>query len=66
MSLVKLSDQCWVDPHQVAEVTVNDSSNTYTVRMRDGVGHCLSPDYGKGVYASAKRIIDEINKACTP
>jgi len=63
MALIKLSDGCWVNTKRIASVTVNDSSSTITVRMDDGIGHCVMADYGKGIYATMDKLVAEINKA---
>lgn len=59
--MIKLSDGCYVAADQITEVKVHDSSNSITVRTKDGIGHCLQPGYGKGVYAELDRLIAEIN-----
>lgn len=67
MALIKLSDGCCVNTKPIASVTVsvtvNDSSETITVRMDDGMGHCVMADYGKGIYATMDKLVAEINKA---
>lgn len=63
--LFQLSDGCWVDPDLVAEVKVNNEAGMATVRMRDGVGHSIAPDYGKSIYSTVTRLITDINAART-
>jgi hypothetical protein len=63
VSLVRLNDGCWINPDDVTEIQVNESADTITVRMRGGIGHCLSPDYGCGIYKTMDRIAGEINAA---
>jgi hypothetical protein len=61
--MIKLSCDCYVNPHEVSEVTVNQSSQTATVRMKSGVGHSVGADYGKGIYSTVDRLISEISAA---
>lgn len=63
--MIQLSDGCYVAADQIAEVKVNSNSGTLTVRTKDGIGHSLYPDYGKSVYETADRLIQEINAACS-
>lgn len=60
MRLVKLEDGCYVNPEDVQEVTVNSYSDTITVRMRNGIGHSVRADYGKGIYATLTRLKAEL------
>ncbi len=60
MRLVRLSDGCYVNPDDVQELTVGDYSDTITVRMRDGIGHSIAADYGKGIYATLDRLKAEL------
>lgn len=55
----------FIDPDDVSEVTVNPDANLITVRTRNGIGHSVSPDYGKGVYETASRLVTRINAART-
>jgi hypothetical protein len=60
MRLVRLACDCYVNPEDVQEVTVNRHSDTITVRMRDGVGHGVGADYGKGIYETLDRLREEL------
>lgn len=61
--MIKLNDGCFVAADQIAELKVNSSSQTITVRMKDGIGHSHSPDYRQGVYAAMDALVDQINAA---
>lgn len=63
--LIQLKDGCWVDPDLIAEVKLNEQAGTITVRMRDGIGHPVGFDYGKSIFATQKRLVEEINAART-
>jgi hypothetical protein len=63
--LIKLSYSLYVAADDVAEVSVNDHSNLVTVRMKNGIGHPVDPDFGKGAYATLDRLVREINAACS-
>lgn len=60
--LIKLSDGCAVSVDEIAEVTINPSSETLTVRMKSGVGHCVNRDYGKGIYEKFDSLTAEVNR----
>lgn len=66
MQMIQLSDGCWVASDQIAEIKVNGDANRVTVRTKDGVGHSLDADYGKSAYATADKLIAEINAAEAP
>ena len=60
--LIQLSDGCWVAPERVEEVSVEEHG--VVVRMMDdGPRHHVGNDYGKSSYATAKRLVAEINAA---
>lgn len=63
--LIELSDRCHIDPDLVAEVTINERADTLKVRMRDGIGHNLGPDYGKSIYETRAALVNRINAART-
>ena len=63
MTMIKLSDGCYVAADQIAEVEVNEYAQCITVRMKDGIGHSCQPGYGEGVYAYFNKLIAEINTA---
>ena len=63
MNMIKIGDGCWVASDTIAEVSVNQQANVLTVRTKNGIGHSVDPDYGVGIYKTAYRLIDEINKA---
>lgn len=63
MSMIKIGDGCWLQSDTIAEVIVNQQANVLTVRTKNGIGHSVHPDYGVGIYKTADRLIDEINKA---
>lgn len=62
--MIKLSDGCFEAADQIAEVKVNDSSETITVRTKDGIGHCCMPGYGETVYQTLDKLIEQINASC--
>lgn len=63
MKLVKLNDGCTVNPLEISEVTINDYGNT-TVRMKSGVGHSVSKEYGDvSGYSTYDKVVASINKA---
>jgi hypothetical protein len=39
MTMIKLSDGCYVAADQIAEIKVNEGAMTITVRTKDGIGH---------------------------
>ncbi len=63
MTMIKLSDGCYVAADQIAEVKVNEYASSITVRMKDGIGHNCQPGYREGVYAALDKLIAEINAA---
>ena len=63
MTMIKLSDGCYVAAHCIAEVKLNPSSQTITVRTKDGIGHSHSPEYGQSVYAVLDELVAKINAA---
>lgn len=60
MRLVRLEDGCYINPEDVQELIVNSYSDTITVRMRNGIGHAVRSDYGKGIYDTLKRLKTEL------
>ncbi len=63
MSLIKLSDGCWVAAESVDEVSVKPHRDGVLVRMKDGLGHHLGCDYAKSAYDTMDRLVKEINEA---
>ena len=63
MSMIKIDNDRWIASDTIAEVSVNQQANVLTVRTKNGIGHSVDPDYGVGIYKTADRLIDEINKA---
>lgn len=63
MIMLRLGDGCWVASDTIGEVKVNALANVMTVRTKDGIGHSVDPDYGRSIYTTAARLIDEINAA---
>jgi hypothetical protein len=63
VSLIKLSCNCYVAADEIAEITVNDRADAITVRMKNGIGHGVDADYGKGVYHTVDRLVAEVNAA---
>ena len=59
--LIKLSDGCFIAHDQIAELKVNDYTNTVMIRMKDGIGHCYTPEYNQGVYEALDILVDKIN-----
>lgn len=64
--MLKLSDGCAVAASEIAEVVINATSNTITVRMKGGIGHHVGCDYGKTVWATQDRLLTEIDAAQRP
>lgn len=63
--MIKLNDGCYVAADQILELKITQSSQTITVRMKDGTGHSHTPDYRQGVYAAMDALVDQINAALT-
>lgn len=63
MKMIHVNDQCWIASDQIAEVTINPSADSVTVRTRAGIGHHVPRDHGQSAYTTADRLIAEINKA---
>ena len=61
--MIKLNDGCYVAADQISELKINQSGQTITVRMKDGIGHSHAPDYRQGVYAAMDALVDQINTA---
>lgn len=61
--MIRISDGCYVAADLIAEIKMNSSSSTITVRMKDGIGHCHSPGYKQTVYAALDALIAEVNSA---
>lgn len=59
--MIKLSDGCYVAASEIAEVRVNQYSDFITVRMKNGIGHSLGADYGKGIYETMDKLIAQID-----
>ena len=62
-NLIKLDDGCYVAADQIAELSINRSSNTITVRMKNGVGHCHEPGYKQSIYAALDELAGRVNQA---
>ena len=63
MSMIKLSDGCYVAADFIAEVKLNSSSQTITVRTKDGIGHSHAPEYKQSVYDALDKLVAEIISA---
>lgn len=63
MPMIKLSDGCYVAADCIAEVKVNSSSQTITVRTKDGIGHSHTPAYKQGLYAALDDLVARIDAA---
>jgi hypothetical protein len=63
MRLIKLKDGCYIAADDVAEISVNLGADMVAVRTKSGASHSLVADYGKGIYATVQRLVDEVNKA---
>ena len=63
MAMIKLSDGCFVAADHIAEVRINQSSQTITVRTKDGIGHCHAPEYKQSVYAALDDLVAKIDAA---
>lgn len=63
MKMVKLNNQYTVMPDQITEVSINERADSITVRLVSGIGHSVMADYGKSIYATHDRLINEINEA---
>lgn len=61
--MIKLSDGCYVAAEHIAEVTINSSSQTITVRTKAAIGHTHTPDYKQSVYAALDDLVAKINEA---
>lgn len=59
--MIKLSDQCYVAADQIQELKLNSHTNTITVRMKDGTGHCHTPAYKQSIYAALDQLATQIN-----
>lgn len=59
--MIQLDDKTWVAGDQVAEVSITESEKV-AVFMKDGRVTYIGCDYGKGVYRTAKRILDALEK----
>lgn len=64
--MIRINDGCYVAADLIAEIKVNSTAGTITVRMKDGIGHCHSPDYKQSVYAALNALIAEVNSAVSP
>ena len=61
--MIRISDGCHVASDQISETKVNSSSQTITVRTKDGIGHCHQPAYGESIWRTYDKLIAEINSA---
>ena len=68
MRLVRLSNDCYINPEDVQEIKVGNTGHgaVITVRMRNGVGHATFADHGKTIHETLARVVAEINKGSTP
>lgn len=64
-ALIRLEDGCWIDPDLVAEVKVNETARTATVRMHSGIGHTLHVGFSNSIFRSAEEVVTRINEART-
>lgn len=60
--LIRLSDSVIVAASEVAEINIDDRGYGLTVMMRGGRAHHVSADYGKSVYDTARRLMQEVNQ----
>lgn len=63
MPMIKLSDGRYVAADHIAEVKINPSSQTITVRTKDGIGHSHAPEYKQSVYAALDDLVAKIDAA---
>lgn len=63
MTMIKLSDNCYVAAEEIAEIKVSEYGSHITVRMKNGIGHCHKPEYGQGIYAALDALIAKVNAA---
>lgn len=61
--LIQLSDRVWIAAEEVLGVEVESENNRLRVRVKDGTSHLVGADYGSGIYATADRLIGNINAA---
>lgn len=61
--LVKLKEGLAVAAEDVGEVSVNYEAYVVTVRMKNGVGHCLSMNRNDRIFEVADLLMDRINAA---
>lgn len=64
--MIKVCADCWVSAEEIAEIKVNSSAHTITVRTKSGIGHNYEIPYGKGLYQAADDLVAEVNtsRAC--
>lgn len=58
--LLELQCNCYVAYDQIAEIKVSEYGHI-TVRTKDGIGHHVPNDYGKGPYETVDRLVKKIN-----
>lgn len=63
MSMIKLSDGCYVNADDIAEITVNEHRTHVTVRTKKGIGHCHEPEWRESVYCALDKLVAKINAA---
>ena len=63
MTIVILSNTVAVNPVQVADVVVNDGTNTLTITMIDGRTHDLRCQYGMSIFKTRDELVKLMNGA---
>lgn len=61
--MIKLSEDCYVEADQIAEVTIPAYRNYVLVQTKNGNQHRYDPPYGKGVYRALDDLVAKINAA---
>lgn len=62
--LIRLKDDLWVNPREVASVHIIDRhTSVVIVEMVGGTTHAIESDYGKSTYDTMLRILKVINGA---
>lgn len=61
MRLVQLSDGRWIAVDQIEELRINQSSQTITVRMKNGIGYSHHPEYKQSIYEALDQLAAKVN-----
>lgn len=56
--MIQINDNAWVAADEISEVTID--GNRIRVKTKRGEVHVADADYGKGIYATADRLLKEI------